>query len=720
MNLASRCREAISHVAMLKKELAVQKRRGEEVNRQQPPAAHGRSTSPPAVSPSKQQQQQPQTLDVVEEIGRMDRILAAHQQARTEPPVVLRTPTSSPKPKITDIDEPVSDKAPPPAAASEEKKDSEEDTDDEVSPPHLVSSDDYEEDDVPVGNALTEDDEASQPPSLSPSKIIRSLGESEESSPSPSSFKGILREKSTSSQVDVDAVNVDDDDDDYDEEEMGDRMPSPAKAPPPGEGTIFPQTASPIIRGGYNEEFPGDITAAAVRHHHHLHQPRLGRFEESDAVLSTSNDSDPPAPEQQPGPFERLRQRSAMSTISSIDAFEASFQTDFPESFSPRDDNEKKSSTDAYNPFSPSPQRPSFNGSEDDGEEDDDCNVIDLEPQVRSHQSSPPSSGIRERALSAASSYRRANGNRQSAASDPPGRDRTSTRKSKAPVASASQQRSSRSGNNTPSPSIARKVVTDGSASSALPASPLASGNRSPLSNGTPKMKLPVINVARSPSYEGSSGSPRLLRNTSPATPSQTSSPVASEAYRTPSPMSQLSPHDVSEPSRPEKTGHDQARARYEKAYGSSKHRVNGADTSFATATSDTSDSLPRRSNRVRNGIRARVVEYEKASSPIKLKHQADALYAPATPEDEDGDIPMHSSISKASVSPSKNRNGLLFDATRKYGSARGIDVSEDDELRLNPNKGGDLLYGGPSYTKDRSAGNLMRSEEVVRNGGWR
>lgn len=406
-----------------------------------------------------------------------------------------------------------------------------------------------------------------------------------------------------------------------------------------------------------------------------------------------------------------------MSTISSIDAFEASFQTDFPDSFSPREDSEKKSSTDAYNPFYPSPQRAGFDNSVDDDYGDDDD---EPEPPVRSQQSSPRSSSIRERALLTSSAYRRTSGTRQSGASDPPGRDRTSTRKTKSPMTSASQPgRSPTSGNKTPSPGSARKVVTDGTISSASSPSTLAPGNKSPLSNGTPKMKLPLFTGSRSPRNDGSSGSPRFFRRTSPATPSQ-SSPVASEAYRTPSPISQPSPHGVSDPPRPEKSGHELARIRYEKAYGpSSKLRVNGVDRSFASTTSDASgDSLPGMSNRVRNGIRARVAEYEKASSPMKMKSKADTLYAPRA--DEDGDIPMRSNIPKHYVSPSKNKNNLVFDAPRKFATARGIDVTEDDELRLNPNKGRDLVYGGPGYTKAHSASNLMRSEEVVRNAGWR
>ena len=51
MNLASRCREAITHVAMLKKELMVQQRRVEELERHQDPTRPLQQQSPPPQTP---------------------------------------------------------------------------------------------------------------------------------------------------------------------------------------------------------------------------------------------------------------------------------------------------------------------------------------------------------------------------------------------------------------------------------------------------------------------------------------------------------------------------------------------------------------------------------------------------------------------------------------------------------------------------------------------
>jgi hypothetical protein len=119
----------------------------------------------------------------------------------------------------------------------------------------------------------------------------------------------------------------------------------------------FPHSASPKFR--FNEEYPGDITASSrgAAKSHRLSIERLDEFKEDEElgsapsnlhqpVLSTSNVA--------------RRGPPPSSTLSSIDAFEASFNLDFPDNFSPKGSGPKERvrREEIYNPFSYSPGTP--------------------------------------------------------------------------------------------------------------------------------------------------------------------------------------------------------------------------------------------------------------------------------------------------------------------------------------------------------------------------
>jgi hypothetical protein len=252
MNLASRCREAISHVAMLKKELAMHQRRAAEalaLQRQQHQAPVPKLI-PNVKSKAGSDKVIQSTTDVAAEMDRMDRLMAVH----APPP-----PPPNPPAKVV-----------APAAAV---------TDDDGSPKGEFYSD-YDE-------------------------------EGKEGSPSSSA--------------------------DSEDDELGPEVGF-------GTNTIFAHSASPRIpakANDYNEGFPDDLPQSARK--------KLTPFRPSAPEISEV-DSDANSVSSSQSDYRR-------TIMSSIDAFEASFVTNFPESFSSSPKEEEPPTTSAiYNPFFPSPR----------------------------------------------------------------------------------------------------------------------------------------------------------------------------------------------------------------------------------------------------------------------------------------------------------------------------------------------------------------------------
>ena len=294
MNLASRCREALAHVTMLKRELAAHQRRSAE-----------------ALAMQRQNYSESSSRALV-----------------VVPPSVA---ASSPVPKA---ETPVSRRSTTQAESATPKT---------LALPKLASP--PSEDSSPVAS-----------PKLTPRRAVDVAKELE-----------LLDETVAKSGVDVAAESLPNvsgpvDSDDFEEEES---LPTAEHAPkslddvpghrptpenkvvvssPPREATTssllspkayFPHSASPKL-DNYNEEYPADLP---MRKRGPM-RPKLtalaGFNENEDEGLS------PP-----------------VGKKSSLDAFEASFATDFPDTFSPRDSVAEEKKSETYNPFqSPTKSKP--------------------------------------------------------------------------------------------------------------------------------------------------------------------------------------------------------------------------------------------------------------------------------------------------------------------------------------------------------------------------
>lgn len=331
MNLASRCREALSHVAMLKRELAAHQRRSAEALAMQrqsaeramasPPTTPSATPAPPLGSPARDSTPQGGTtttpkrnLEVntsTPSVGHssppLQQIASPHQNESpgipTPPPKLTPRRAMDVAKELEILDETVASHAlkaqatptPPKAPTPEEPTPLE-------SPPTLsepVDSDDFEEESLSTTNQLHPPHSVDDVPGHRPKPAEVTVPAEPDSA------------NNTSTESTGSASGV----------------VSPTK-------TYFPQSASPKV-DNYNEEYPADFSAvrkrAAVR-------PKLGML----AGFAEGEDE---------GSTHSLGKRS------SLDAFEASFALDFPDSFSPRDATvaeEKKS--EIYNPFN-SPAR---------------------------------------------------------------------------------------------------------------------------------------------------------------------------------------------------------------------------------------------------------------------------------------------------------------------------------------------------------------------------
>ena len=257
MNLASRCREAISHVAMLKKELAMHQRRAADalaLQRQQHQGQLPR-TVPNTTQSKVSSEKLVSKTDVAAEMVRMDRLMAAH--------------------------------APPPPP-----------------PPHPPPKDL----ESPIEEPTTED-----------------------GSPKSEFYTDYDEEKKYSSASD-------DDDEKEEDDELGPEVGFNTKP-------IFPHSASPRSpdkADDYADEFNEGLLPSG-RKKQGVFRPSAPEISEvdSDANSVSSNQSD----------YRR-------NIMTNIDAFEASFATNFPESFSSSPTNEEtQTPSEIYNPFFPSPRK---------------------------------------------------------------------------------------------------------------------------------------------------------------------------------------------------------------------------------------------------------------------------------------------------------------------------------------------------------------------------
>jgi hypothetical protein len=353
MNLASRCREALSHVAMLKRELASHQRRSAEalamqrnnsearVNTPTTTASVTGSTGSTTPKPVRQVEVHVSTPPSVYTSplppGSPPRmtptsLLSPVTPAGTTPTIQVESPPSAvPPPKLTPrravdvakeleiLDNTVASFAMKTKPVTTPAK-SESSPSPVQSPQALASqpvdSDDFEEDSYTPPNYMPASDPVDDVPVHRPPLPLlvspKSMDDVPANRPSPSLVASPR----------ADALD------------LPTNLVSPSK-------TYFPHTASPKVMSNYNEEYPGDISAVRKRV---TVRPKLGMlsgFKETEDEGSSSS-------------------LGRKLSLSSIDAFEASFSTDFPENFSPRDAIVEEKKMEVYNPFqSPGRGKPS-------------------------------------------------------------------------------------------------------------------------------------------------------------------------------------------------------------------------------------------------------------------------------------------------------------------------------------------------------------------------
>jgi len=581
MNLASRCREAISHVAMLKKKLAMHQRRAAEaLALQRKHQSETKSEPLPVVSDDKspvspRQQRSKNLSDVAAEMDRMDRILAAHAANGSSSPH-LQPEDEKKEDKVLNL-VPENKKTKNLSITPVSRADS--GAPEEPPSPKMVDSDDFEfdEEEEDQNSEPRASSSSSSPPKVEPKR--RSM----RNSPVRSSPNSDLMATEKETKEDEDTV----------------QETTPRFSDPP----FFPHSASPKFhRGSYNEEFPGDITAVskpAARQKHHM----LGDCRESDDENPASKSSS------HHGVFETMSKREDKSTMSSIDAFEASFNTNFPDSFSPKDDTEeKKPSSGIYNPFFPSPQK-SVRSSDSSAESGPPATSAGPALPATVSGENGFAGSIRDRAARSAKRM----GVTRSKSTDPPAHNRTSPR--------------------------------DASSAKAI-----SSMSARPVDN--------------------SSGRSPPQRRYSPSTPRTNASPLRSEMldddrYRTPPQQKITTPTTSSEePQRPEKAGYDVARARYEKALqprGSARierpPEMPSDEKSYPARTPPEPRSSPSQS-REKVSVKDRVAAFSSGFSPqtqekdkvpsgwVGTPERKQRVVYPLLDDENEGEIPMNSSLS--------------------------------------------------------------------------
>ncbi|CAB9512334.1 expressed unknown protein [Seminavis robusta] len=364
MNLATRWREAINHIGMLKKELAMQKHRTNEaltqLQRQKALACSpqsqgslslGQSPTNSLVEVAASRGASGVFQDVAAEMDKMDRLIAAHQTSSSPPPL----PRAS-----SSFDETPSFGAPSSPIVMD------------------VSNESIREID---GEEKKTQESMDQPITPSPEKDDSNSNE-EFNDNEHGGVNYFAPFKDAKNMVDVDSIGIDDppfqlspaasvtpsespppsppNQTDSPSEDLEDKMPQ-QNSRNGSPSSLFPMTASPVLGRSkvFNESYPGDITRDVTAHPRSAERRPAADFkdiqeEDDSAIVSSTSMGSSKA---QPPPL----------PLSSIAAFDASFATPFPDSFSPADESnksdDKKTSTspepngDEYNPFFPSPRK---------------------------------------------------------------------------------------------------------------------------------------------------------------------------------------------------------------------------------------------------------------------------------------------------------------------------------------------------------------------------
>jgi hypothetical protein len=358
MNLASRCREAISHVAMLKKELAMHQRRNAEalaLQRQQTQrmaSSLSRERSRLSESFSSEDKDDDESRPASRQ--EMGKVLSALSPPPPPPrlsnnpiqPHVQQQPET--KPELLKLDLP-SPPPPPPGGPSNQIKSFSEDS----TTPFSNAS--------PQGELFLSEDDEDEERVTPKSKVSAEREDQLRPLSSPSEDK--QHRLSDPRTPDSRDSNEEDDDDEGEDED-------------PKSMTLFPQSASPQkskLPMSFNEEFPSDIVqplprgSSGHRFGNKLPQGLSEQDEEASfASAATTNSKDSARASSSTSPTVTSvnssgRRRNGPTSMSSIDAFEASFDNAFPDAFSPREQEAPKStptSSEIYNPFFPSPTKP--------------------------------------------------------------------------------------------------------------------------------------------------------------------------------------------------------------------------------------------------------------------------------------------------------------------------------------------------------------------------
>jgi hypothetical protein len=341
MNLASRCREAITHVAMLKKELAMQQKR----------------TAEALAAQREQTQRMADSLTNNMELSRLSRSSSDEDEEKSD--IILRIMSATPSPVRT-----VTVASESPASSSSSSS-------------GTLSSN-------RSGSPVDEAREA--PPAESPiagSAVVTR-------SPNGDIFKDVDEDdtvedtigKSTGSVLPTDEgvkepiINVR-------KLNKDEKLPTVYSTPKRStdrwtptfhetdrtDGGLFPFSASPKTftshsstnPASYNEGFPSDIIEkpswSRPPGSRYCGTPEVDDLDEQDedelaGVLM---------PKSTFSPNSGTQQQRKVNLISNIDAFEKSFTTDFPESFTPKESasssDRKERTGEIYNPFLPTPER---------------------------------------------------------------------------------------------------------------------------------------------------------------------------------------------------------------------------------------------------------------------------------------------------------------------------------------------------------------------------
>jgi len=311
MNLASRCRETISHVAMLKKELSMQQKR----------------TADALASQRQQTQRMADSLTSSMELSRISRS-NSEELEDVKDVTVSRLSTTTPSPLRTGSaasddsagtskTSSTTDRSPSPP---EEARDSP--PSDSASSP-MANGSDLDEDDTvedTIGIASSS--------SFSPTEAVVKNTKKDVDEHLPSSYSTPKRSERWTPTFHE--TNNDDD-------ESG-----------PAVGRLFPSSASPNPfheDKSYDLKFPSDII-----------QPGSKGKENSKDDSDNSGEANHESAETTMSSHQRK-----LDLLNSIDAFEKSFAMDFPDSFTPKESSssldEKNHKTDIYNPFFATPER---------------------------------------------------------------------------------------------------------------------------------------------------------------------------------------------------------------------------------------------------------------------------------------------------------------------------------------------------------------------------